>query len=238
MTGSHIGTLREKPLHASLKRWCSQPGDRFEQQVDGFVVDVVSDDMLIEVQTSSFSSMKRKLSTLLGSGHRIRIVHPIAVDKWIVKVGDDGAEIDRRRSPRHGAPSDVFSELVSFPELVSHSGLDFLIVMTREEELRHHDPNKAWRRKGWVVQERRLVDIIDTLIIRDPSDLASLLPPQLPEEWTTADLARDLGRPRRIAQQMAYCLRGCGVAVPVGKDGNAVVYRTADGMVSADVDHT
>ena len=235
MTASHIGTLREKPLHASLKQWCSQPGDRFEEPVDGFVIDVVRGDMLIEVQTRSFSSMKRKLTTLLGNGHRIRIVHPIAVDKWIVKVDEDGAEIDRRRSPRHGAPTDVFAELVSFPDLVPHPGLDLLIVMTNEEELRSHDPNKAWRRKGWVVQERRLVDIVDTLIIGDAADLSGLLPPGLPEEWTTADLARDLGRPRRIAQQMAYCLRGCGVAVPVGKHGNAVVYRTADGRAAADV---
>ena len=226
MSDPHIGTLREKPLHASLKEWCAQPGDSFEQPVDGFVIDVVSGDMLIEVQTRSFSSMKRKLVTLLDLGHRIRVVHPIAIDKWIVKIDDDGTESGRRRSPRHGAPTDLFSELVSFPDLVSHPYLDFLLVMTIEEELRRHDPSKAWRRKGWVVQERRLLDIRDTLILSDPSDLAGLLPAELPQEWTTADLASALGRPRRIAQQMAYCLRGCDVAVPIGKQGNAVVYRT------------
>ena len=96
MSESHIGTLREKPLHASLKQWCSQPGDTFEQPVDGFVIDVVSDDMLIEVQTRSFSSMERKLTTLLELGHRIRVVHPIAIDKWIVKVDDEGDEIVHR----------------------------------------------------------------------------------------------------------------------------------------------
>lgn len=226
MSESHIGTLREKPLHASLKQWCSQPGDAFEQPVDGFVIDVVSDEMLIEVQTRSFSAMKRKLVTLLDLGHRIRVVHPIAVDKWIVRIDTDGSEIGRRKSPRHGAPTDIFSELVSFPDLIAHPALDFLIVMTGEEELRRHDPNKAWRRKGWVVQERRLLDIHDTLILSSPADLAGLLPVGLSPEWTTGELAESLGRPRRIAQQMAYCLRECGVAVPVGKQGNAFVYRT------------
>lgn len=233
MPDPHIGTLREKPLHASLKQWCSQPGDAFEQPVDGFVIDVVSGDMLIEVQTRSFSSMKRKLVALLGFGHQVRVVHPIAVDKWIVKIDDAGAEIGRRKSPRHGAPTDVFSELVSFPDMVAHPALDFLLVMTSEEELRCHDPKKAWRRKGWVVQERRLLDIHDTLILSGPADLAGLLPAGLPDEWTTADLAMELGRPRRIAQQMAYCLRGCGVAMPVGKHGNAVVYRTGAGSTEA-----
>lgn len=233
MSDPHIGTLREKPLHASLKQWCSQPGDTFEQLVDGFVIDVVSRDMLIEVQTRGFSSMKRKLATLLDLGHRIRVVHPIAVDKWIVKVEDDGSEIGRRKSPRHGAPTDIFSELVSFPDLISHKALDFLLVMTGEEELRRHDPNKAWRRKGWVVQERRLLDIYDTLILSGPADLAGLLPSDLSPEWTTGELAEKLGRPRRVAQQMAYCLRECGVAVPVGKEGNAFVYLTDVGSSEA-----
>ena len=79
-----------------------------------------------------------------------------------------------------------------------------------------------------MIEERRLVEIIDTLLLSGPADLAGLLPPDLPVEWTTADLASRLDRPRRIAQQMAYCLRECGAAVAVGKQGNAVVYRTVD----------
>ena len=38
---SHIGTLREKPLHASLKQLYARPGDRAEVAVDGFVIDLV-----------------------------------------------------------------------------------------------------------------------------------------------------------------------------------------------------
>ena len=224
----HVGTLREKPLHASLKQWCADEGDLFEEPVDGFVIDVVSGDHLIEVQTSGFSSMKRKLAALLDLGHRVRVVHPIAATKWIVKVDQEGSEISRRRSPKHGDVTDVFAELVSIPDLVGNPNLEFLVVMTAEDEVRRHDPARAWRRKGWVIEERRLVEIIDTLLLSGPSDLAGLLPPDLPVEWTTADLAHRLGRSRRIAQQMAYCLRGCGAAVAVGKQGNAVVHRTVD----------
>jgi hypothetical protein len=31
---SGIGLLNEKPLHASLKEWYAQPGDRFEEPAD------------------------------------------------------------------------------------------------------------------------------------------------------------------------------------------------------------
>ena len=221
----HIGTLREKPLHASLKRWYARSGDRIEVPVDGFVIDLVREDLLIEVQTRGFSSMKQKITTLLDLGHRVRVVHPIPIDKWIVKVDADGTVLSRRRSPRHGNPTDVFAELVSFPNLLADRHLEIDVILTNEEEYRRYTPNRSWRRKGWTIEERRLIDVVDTLLISNTDDLAALLPAGLSEPFTTADLATELGRPRRSAQQMAYCLRIADVIVAVGKRGNAVEYR-------------
>jgi hypothetical protein len=220
----HVGTLREKPLHASLKRWCAQDGDRFEVPVDGFVIDVVSDGLLIEIQTTGFSSMKRKLGKLLAAGHRIRVVHPIPIDKWIVRIDADGQVLGRRKSPKHGDPLDVFSELVSIPNLIADPRLEIQIVLTHEDEYRRHDPTKAWRRKGWVVHERRLICVVDAVDIRGLADLAALLPDSLPDPFTTSDLAAAISRPRRLAQQMAYCLRHAGVIEATGKKGNSIEY--------------
>ena len=221
----HIGTLREKPLHASLKRWYARPGDRVEVPVDGFVIDLVREDLLIEVQTRGFSSMKQKVTVLLGLGHRLRIVHPIPIDKWIVKIDADGAVLSRRRSPKHGKPTDIFAELVSFPDLLVHPHLEVEVLLTIEEEYRCHTPNRSRRRRGWTVVERRLIEVVDTLLLGHTEDLSVLLPDDLSETFTTADLAEKLGRPRRAAQQMAYCLRKVGAIVVVGKHRNAVEYR-------------
>ena len=60
-TASAIGTLRERPLHASLKRWYARPGDRVEVAVDGYVVDLVRGDLLIEIQTRGFATLRPKL---------------------------------------------------------------------------------------------------------------------------------------------------------------------------------
>ena len=222
---AHIGTLREKPLHAALKQWCAAEGDRFEVEVDGFVVDVLRDDLLIEVQTTGFSSMKRKLHRLLDSGHRVRIVHPIAVTRTIVRLDDEGVVLGRRKSPRHGSPLGIFAELVSFPDLVAHPGFDLEIVLTTEDEYRRHDPTRAWRRKGWVVAERRLVEIVAVLSIVNPDDLVALLPNDLPNRFDTADITASAGCPRRLAQQIAYCLRKLDLIEPIGKRGNAIEYR-------------
>lgn len=223
----HIGTLRERPLHASLKQWYARPGDQVEVPVDRFVIDLVRDGLLIEIQTRGFSSMKRKVTDLLDLGHDVRIVHPIAIDRWIVKVDDAGEVLGRRRSPRHGDPTDVFAELVSFPDLIGHPRLGIDLVMTEEEEVRTHTPGKSWRRNGWSVVERRLLEVTDTFVLSAMEDYARLLPAGLPDPFTTADLSTLLARPRRSAQQMTYCLRETGLITMVGKTGNAILYSRA-----------
>lgn len=221
----HIGTLREKPLHASLKQWYSRPGDGVEVPVGDFVVDLVRDDLLIEIQTRGFASMKAKVRTLVDLGHRLRIVYPTPVNKWIVKVGDDSTILSKRRSPIHGQIIDVFRELVSFPDLLVHPLLEIEVALVEEEEIRRHTPGRSWRRKGWSVEERRLIGVIETRLVAGRDDLLELVPGSLPDRFTTSDLAEGLGSPRRTAQQMAYCLRKAGVIDAVGKRGNSIEYE-------------
>jgi len=227
-----IGTLRERPLHASLKRWYAEPGDRTEVAVDGYVIDLVRGDLLIEVQTRGLSSARHKVAALLGRGHRLRVIFPIAVDTWIVKFDADGGVLSRRRSPRHGIASDVFAELVSIATLLADPGLEIDLVLIEMEERRFHAPDGPWRRKGWTVDERRLVEVRGKLQLRGVADLAALLPSGLSEDFTTADLAVMLGRPRRLAQQMVYCLRGVDVVLAAGKRGNSVEYRIGPSMAT------
>ncbi len=220
-----IGTLREKPLHASLKLWYARPGDQVETPVDGYVIDIVRGDLLIEIQTGGFSSLKRKLETLLSNGHRIRIVYPVAADRWIVRLDEDGTILGRRLSPKHASLHDVFAELVYLVGVLDLAAIELDILITQQDEYRLHTPGRSWRRKGWSVVERRLVEIVESVEIRGVGDLAALLPSGLPDPFTTADLAARLGRPRRLCQQMVYCLRTIGAIEPSGKSGNSVEYR-------------
>ena len=224
----HIGELSEGPLHASLKRWYAQPGDGIEVVIDGFVIDIMRGELLIEVQTRGFSSMKQKMAALLEGGHRIRIVHPIPIDRWIVKIDHGGTVLSRRRSPKHGMPCDVFTELVSFPDLMALEQVEIELVLIEEEEIRRHEIDGPWRRKGWATLEHRLIDVLETVRLSDLSDLTGLLPPGLPRAFTTADLAERLRRPRRTAQQMAYCLRELDLIEMIDKQGNALVYAVSE----------
>ena len=59
-----IGLMNENALHAAVKDWCALPGDRLEVPVDGYVVDVVRDGLLIEVQTRNLAAIRDKLRAL------------------------------------------------------------------------------------------------------------------------------------------------------------------------------
>ncbi|MGC9320562.1 MAG: hypothetical protein ACP5KN_21185 [Armatimonadota bacterium] len=218
-----IGVLNEQPLHAALKQWYAQPEGLVEVTVDGFVVDVLRDDLLIEIQVGNFSSIKQKMRRLTEH-HPVRLVYPIPREKWLIKMPRrKGGAVERRKSPKRGRVEEVFKELVSFPALLSRDTFSLEVVFTWEEELRHHDPSE-WRNRGWVTDERRLLDVVGRHLFERPEDMLAVLPKALPEQFTTADLAEAMDGPRWLAQKMAYCLRKMGGVMQVGKRGRSKLY--------------
>jgi hypothetical protein len=220
-----IATLNEKPLHAALKAWYREPGDRAEKAVGGFFVDLVRGRLLIEIQTRNLGAIRRKLESL-AQDHPVRLVYPIAQEKWIVRLPEDGDEpLGRRRSPKRGSIDEVFAELVSLPQLVGHPHFSLEVLMIQEEEVRRYDPRRAWRRRHWVTEERRLVDVVRAHLFEAPADLGALLPDSVDEPFTTADMSQALGCTRHRAQQMAYCLREMGEIVQVGRQRGGILYE-------------
>ena len=220
-----IGLLKEKSLHAALKDWYRRDGDLLEMKIDGYVVDILRGDLLIELQTRNFSQIKPKLSSLVRA-HRVRLVYPIAQEKWIVRTSGDGLiQVARRRSPRRGRVEHLFQELVSLPDLINHPNFSLEVLITREEEIWRDDGQGSWRRKGWSVGDRRLVEVVDSLRLETAKDFQSLLPEDLVQPFTTRELARALAIQRGLAQRMAYCLRRMGVLVVEGKQKGGWLYR-------------
>ncbi|MGC9467689.1 MAG: hypothetical protein ACP5HS_03795 [Anaerolineae bacterium] len=229
-----INTYNEKSLHAALKAWYAGATGCVEVPVDGYIVDVVRGDLLIEIQTGNFSSIRDKL-TALSEAHPVLLVYPIAQEKWLVKTpkpGSSKTKPSRRKSPKRGTAEEVFPELVSFPALLARPTFGVEIAFTQEEELRHYDKRRGWRTRGWVTDDRRLLDVVGTRRFATPADFASLLPGDLPIQFTTADLARATGRSRRFAQKMAYCLREMGLLVPLGHRRRAILYALAENVAA------
>ncbi len=226
---SSIGTLQEKSLHAALKQWYAQPSDQIEVKVDGYVIDIVRDELLIEIQTRNLSALKPKLTRLVEQ-HPLRLVHPIAQEKWIRRVAVDGTtQLSRRKSSKRGCFEHIFDELVSFPQLIAHPNFSLEVVLIQEEEIQRAESGNArrrwrWRHRGWTIHDRQLLKIVEQRVLTSPADFASFLPATLDKTFTAQDLASASGQPVYLAQKMTYCLRRMGTIEAVGKRGRAILY--------------
>jgi hypothetical protein len=150
--------------------------------------------------------MKPKVRALLERGHRLRIVHPIAVDRWIVQVEADGTFLTRRRSPRHGALADIASELITFRSFWQPPGSRSRSCSQPRRSTGILCPGCAGAAAAGRCSSGGWSTCSIGSCLAEPADLARLLPAGLPATFTTADLAAGLGRPRRVAQHVAYCL--------------------------------
>ncbi|MCC6191806.1 MAG: hypothetical protein IT318_22485 [Anaerolineales bacterium] len=221
-----IGTLRETGLHAALKAWYARPGDQVEVPFAGYVVDLLRGDTVIEIQTHNFSAVKRKLLRLVET-NQVRLVYPIALERWIVRLAADGqTPLARRKSPRRGAGIQVFEELVSFPELLDHPNFSLEVLLVREEEVRCPLPHRRgrWGRRDWRICDRRLLEVVGRSLLAGPADCLAYVPAALPQPFTCHDLARALDQPLYLCQKLAYCLRRIGALTPAGRCGRAMTY--------------
>lgn len=215
--------MNEGSLHAELKELYAEPGDEFEVELGGFVIDIRRGSTLIEIQTGSFAAMGKKLDHLLAE-HRLLIVYPIAVATYLHRPST-GAK--PRRSPKKHDAYSVFDELVSMPTVLDHPNLSVEVVLAEVDKIQHADPAMRRNRGGWRTVDRRLRSIRNRLRFDGVADLAALVPGGLPERFTTAHLAEAADIPRDRAQRMAYCLRANGVFEPLERSRAGVIYRNA-----------
>ena len=216
--------MTEQSLHNQLKEWYTGEDAAVEATVDGYVVDVVRDGLLIEIQTGNFSAIKEKLRALLGS-HRVRLIHPVPRIKWIIRLDGDGAQVSRRRSPKRGRVEEVFYELVYIPEICETPSFELEVVLVDAEEYLIDDGKGSWRRRRWSIHDRRLVDVVERQTFRGPKDYLDLLPEGLPPEFTARQLAKASRLRIRLAQKMVYCLRRIKVLEVSGRKGRSNLYR-------------
>ena len=219
--------MREGPLHAAIKSALAEPGDRLEVPVGRFVIDLVrADGELVEVQTGGFGALGNKLDALLDE-HRIRIVYPVAAERRIVRVDEHGEVLSVRRSPKRATAVAVFDKLVAFPSLLTHPNLTIEVLLLREDHIRRPQPTTT-RGRTRDPGERRMVEVLDHLVLRTSQDILAALPALPVEPFSTRELAAVLGCSTRLAQRTLYCLRTIGLVEPAGKRGHAPLHVRTD----------
>ena len=216
--------MPETSLHSSIKDWYTLPGDRLEAKVGNFIIDIVRDDLLIEIQTKNFSAIKKKLQSLIRD-HSVRLVYPIPRKKWIVRVAErNGEVIGRRKSPKRGRLVDLFDELVWMPLLIKEPSFAMEVLMIEEEEIRCRDGRGSWRRKGVSIKDRKLLDVVERAKFSEVEDFLGFLPSDLDLPFSNRSLAESAGLSIRQARRITYCLRRMGAIRKVGKNRNELLF--------------
>ena len=210
--------MAESSFHVQLKDWYAKPGDKVEHRFGDYVIDLVRGDLLIEIQTQSFSALKEKLKNLT-SNHKVRLIHPIITDKWIAYGGK------KRLSPKHCTHLNLFDELVYMPKLLANPNLSIETVLVQVEELRERKDNKGvWRRRNWSLIDKRLIKVIESKVFHNPNDLLKIIPQDITTPFTNRDLSKRLDQPIKLVRKMTYCLRKMNALEVIGKKGNAFLF--------------
>ena len=217
--------MNEYYLHSAIKNLYSLPGDKFEVRIDHFIVDIVREPLLIEIQTKNFSAIKKKLTKLLEN-HEVRLVYSIPQQKWIVYVTESGEIVRRRKSPKKGRLSDLFYELVRTPNLIKEENFSLEVLMIEEEEVRCNDGKGSWRR-GVSIKDRKLMNVHSNVLFRNEKDFLNFLPSDLGKPFTNKELAKLSGISINLARKITYCLRKMGIITTVGKKGKELIFEVS-----------
>ena len=105
-----IGTYQEYSLHEELKNYYKTRTGSTEVKVENYIIDVVNDNELIEVQTRNFSQIREKLQKLLELNYSVTLVHPIYEEKVFKTTIGEKESI--RTSPKKDNLLQMFNELV------------------------------------------------------------------------------------------------------------------------------
>ena len=223
-----IGTYKERSLHSTLKLTLEPDRQYHEVKYKGFIADIKRGDSITEIQTRSFNALRRKLDIFLAE-NTVTVVYPIARVKWLIWVDTEtGETTKKRRSPKLGKPYEIFPELYKIKPYIKNPNLRLKIIMTDIEEYRSLTGWSADKKKGSTRYERIPVGFGETVEINSFDDYVKLLPPGLPETFTSKDFAKLSGLSQGKAQTALNILFFTGTVIRCGKSGNSYIYSTSE----------
>jgi len=221
---STIGTLREKTVHAVVKKYIEPDSSNHEIKIGQYHADIVNDKGIFEVQTGSFNNLRKKLSSMLDL-QPITIVYPIPHIKMIYWIDKDTGEISKpRKSTKTGSPYFIFRELYKIKPYLNHSNIKFHIILMNVDEYRLLDGWSKDKKSGATKCDRIPTKLISEMKIESLKDYDIFIPDKLIEPFTVKDFKLATKTCIRDAQATVHILHYLGLIDRIGKKGRAYLY--------------
>ena len=220
-----IGIYNEKRLHKMLKRTLCEDESCFEVKVGRFVADVLDGAVIREIQCRSFTPLVKKIEYYLSeTDYAVQIVHPIIVDRLLIRAERETGEIlSQKLSPKHETLYDALAELYPIRHLLSNRRLSYRVMLIECEEYRYSE--RRYRcREGRYDHESFPTALVGSVTFRSAQDYAPLLPDSLRgREISAADFAAYSGLKGRKLYSALNVLSALGI-LRREERGRCVVY--------------
>ena len=190
-----IGTLSEKSVHSVLKFYYAPDEKYHEVPIGTHVADACVDGEIYEVQTRQFYRMNDKLKEFLdGFGMEVTIVYPVSVENTIFWIDPETGEVTPGKTAK--TPKKiykVFRELYGIRDFLDNPKLHLAVPLLKTEDYRLLDGFGKEKKKRATKTDRVPVELKEELHFDRIKDAISLLPEDLPEEFTAAEFGKKTG---------------------------------------------
>lgn len=221
-----IGSLGEKTVHAVLKQYLEPDARYREVPVAGFVADICRPDGIIEIQSTGFYRLSRKLEAFLPS-YPVTIVYPAVSTKHLIWLDPETGELsEARKSPKKNGSYDALKELYSIRRFLTHPSLTIRILLLELEEYKLLNGYGRERKLHASRYDRIPLRIEGEIVLNTARDYAQLIPDGLPEPFTSADWQRATRLSAKMAPRALAVLRDLGMVYVSGTEGKRYLYST------------
>lgn len=191
----NFSILNESSLHNTLKNlYAEKYNGQTEVELYGHVYDILSGNQVIEIQTQNLAKLLPKTLDSLEKGLKVKIVYPL-ISKKVIETYKNQALVSKRTSPKKNTLYSMFRELTGIYPVLLHPdfSLDIVFCSVTEEriktdELMQSKNMKRRFKKDWNKVNKRLDEIKEIKTFSSKEDYLSLLPENLPEEFSAKEL--------------------------------------------------
>ncbi|MCF0241768.1 MAG: hypothetical protein HUK25_03975 [Treponema sp.] len=207
-----INTYNESELHHSLKiMYCEQYNGKTEVKLHGHIYDILSDSgIVIEIQTKNLSKLLPKILNTIEHGHKVILVYPLVINKWIELYDENGSLISKRKSPQTQSIYNIFNELTGIYPVLLDKNFTLEVVETYITEKRKRTPEPVQTincrrrfKRNWIKTGKELKEIIKTRKFNQPEDFLNLIPIKKYISFCAKDISEQLKKDKTLPSSAA-----------------------------------
>ena len=231
-----IGTLSEKSVHRGLKNYLEPDSQKHEIKIGNYIADIVSGNLITEIQSKNFKVIERKLAYYTSQGYTVKIVHPVILIKYNNWVDPLTQEVlERRKAPMRTSMSDIFDELYKIREYLTNPKITFEVLGLEVEEYKYLD-GYGENKKNRATK----IDKLPTSIIKgiqfgskEQSNTGIIhfgyeqfLSEKLPKEFNSSEYSKISHCTIKTARTTLLILTELGIVSRLGRKNRKIIYKS------------